>query len=88
MLKNIHYFTILLLLHNNNNYIMGTLLYKITINILLITIKAILKTCSINKNVFTSKKKCRQDIVIKTIVIVNNNMEKQPDKKEIDNKKN
>ena len=35
---------------------MGTLLYKITINILLITIKAILKTCSINKNVFTSKK--------------------------------
>ena len=67
---------------------MGTLLYKITINILLITIKAILKTCNINKNVFTSKKKCRQDIVIKTIVIVNNNMEKQPDKKEIDNKKN
>ena len=48
----------------------------------------ILKTCNINKNVFTSKKKCRQDIVIKTIVIVNNNMEKQPDKKEIDNKKN
>ena len=33
-------------------------------------------------------KKCRQDIVIKTIVIVNNNMKKQPDKKEIDNKKN
>ena len=88
MLKNIHYFTILLLLYNNNNYIMGTLLYKLTINILLITIKAILKTYSINKNVFTSKKKCRQDIVIKTIVIVNNNMEKQPDKKEIDNKKN
>ena len=62
--------------------------FNLLINILLITIKAILKTCNINKNVFTSKKKCRQDIVIKTIVIVNNNMEKQPDKKEIDNKKN
>ena len=30
--------------------------FNLLINILLITIKAILKTCSTNKNVFTSKK--------------------------------
>ena len=30
--------------------------FNLLINILLITIKTILKTCSINKNVFTSKK--------------------------------
>lgn len=66
---------------------MGTLLYKITINILLITIKAILKTCSINKNVFTSKKVSARHSN-KNNCHSNNNMEKQPDKKEIDNKKN
>ena len=50
-----------------------TIIIMIIINILLITIKAILKTCNINKNVFTSKKKCRQDIVIKTNDNNNNN---------------
>ena len=59
--------------------------YKLTINILLITIKTILKTCSINKNVFTSKKVSARHSN-KNNCHSNNNMEKQPDKKEIDNK--
>ena len=37
-------------------FIKKKVFFNLLINILLITIKAILKTCSINKNVFTSKK--------------------------------
>lgn len=37
-------------------YLVEKVFFNLLINILLITIKAILKTCSINKNVFTSKK--------------------------------